>query len=148
MGIARDCRVIMAHVIVSVRATSMARISVLPIKLNCKLIKKSCSGLSFKFLTMIRNGIGSLHVTMAGLGSLASTSPLGGGVVDMLGDLLLPNMPDFCLCPPGWNAYGRLANTSFLEGGGLGGSMGRKRNPMADLLFSLNRLGRCTVTLT
>lgn len=148
MGIDRPFKLINTQVLFSILVTSIALTSVKPKRCMDIDVIKASSGLSFILRPRTLKGTGLLHVRMAGLGNLASISILGA-VFDS-GTFFFLNIEDFFEYPgiPAWKVCGLLAYTSLVVGGGLGGSTGRNLKPIADLLFSLNMDGRCTVTLT
>lgn len=67
----------MTQVPLSVRLRSWARMCVYEISSTCNICKKMVSYDSDNFLTMIRIGIGSLQVSIEGLGNLKSADTRG-----------------------------------------------------------------------
>ena len=127
-GVCKLVRLAMTQLPFSCLVSSCARMLVYPTNSICNSWRKIISGLSFSFLTSTRNGRGSLHVIIAGSGSLPSILMSGGGgsVVSVAAEECFLNKPDL---GPGegdaWNWCCLRAYDSRRFGGWRGGSMGK-----------------------
>lgn len=152
-GIWRSATLMMGIISVSSFTNSWALICVFTANEIAKLLNVITSLKFSSFVNMILSGSGSLGTMIGGDGSRASTAKRTGGVFSDVDEDDLPrndNM-DFLAgaSHPGMvkNSWRRFAKVSRVEGGGRGGSMGRKTKGSIERRFVLKRLGLLTVTL-